>query len=192
MYKELNELLIKAKNGDANSAEEILSRVQGLIFNSIQRYYNDRNEYEDLIQEGNLVVLQAIEDFDESRGVYFLGYLKTMLKYTYLNKHKIKHHLSLNVAVGDDGETQWMDMLESDDDSSLDKLLKIEEASELKYALEKLTDRQREVIIAYYIEGLSINHISKRLGITYRTVVNTKTRALERLRDLLTTHSIGK
>ncbi len=191
MYKELNDLLAKAKNGDVSSGEEIVERVQGLIFNSIQRYYNDRNEYEDLIQEGNLVVLQAIVDFDESRGVYFLGYLKTMLKYTYLNKHKNKRHLSLNVAVGDDAESQWIDMLESDDDSILDQLLIIEEASELKDALEKLTDRQREVVIAYYLERLSINDISKRLGITYRTVVNTKTRALEKLKDSLTTESIS-
>ncbi|NLY46739.1 MAG: sigma-70 family RNA polymerase sigma factor [Tissierella sp.] len=183
MYKELNELLIKAKNGDTDSAAQILNRVQGLIFNSIQRYYNDRNEYEDLIQEGNLVVLQAIEDFDESRGVYFLGYLKTMLKYTYLNKHNIKRHLSLNVAVGDDGENEWVDVLESDEEGIIERLLKIEAASELKDALEKLTDRQREVIMAYYFQRLSINDISKRLGITYRTVVNTKTRALEKLRE---------
>ena len=185
MYKELNDLLIKAKNGDTNSTEEILNRVQGLIFNSIQRYYNNRSEYEDLTQEGNLVVLKAIKDFDESRGVYFLGYVKTMLKYTYLNKHKVKHHLSLNVAIGDDTETQWMDLLASDERSTLDKLLKIEEVSELKDALEKLTDRQREVITAFYLDGLSINDISKRLGITYRTIVNTKTRALERLRESL-------
>lgn len=192
MYKELNDLLIKAKKGDVNSTREIIERVQGLIFNSIQRYYNDRNEYEDLIQEGNLVVLEAIEDYDENRGVYFLGYLKTMLKYTYLNKHKIKHHLSLNVAVGDDAETQWIDMLESDDHSALDNLLELEEVSELKDALEKLTDRQREVVIAYYLEKLSINDISKRLGITYRTVVNTKTRALERLKDSLTTEIVSQ
>lgn len=183
MYKELNDLLEKAKNGDTSSAEEILNRLQGLIFNSIQRYYNDRNEYEDLIQEGNLVVLEAIKEFDESRGVYFLGYVKTMLKYTYLNKHNIKRHLSLNVVVGDNAETELMDMLASDERSSLDKLLKIEEVSELKDALEKLTDRQKEVIIAFYIERLSINDISKRLGITYRTIVNTKTRALERLQE---------
>ena len=161
MYKELNDLLEKAKSGDTSCAEEILSRVQGLIFNSIQRYYNNRNEYEDLIQEGNLVVLQAIKEFDESRGVHFLGYVKTMLKYTYLNKHNIKHHLSLNVAVGDNAETELMDMLESDEISTLDNLLMMEEVSELKYALEKLTDRQREVIIAFYIERLSINDISK-------------------------------
>ena len=183
MYKELNDLLEKAKNGDTSSCEEILNRVQGLIFNSIQRYYNNRNEYEDLIQEGNLVVLKAIKEFDESKGVYFLGYLKTMLKYTYLNKHSIKHHLSLNVAVGDNAETELMDMLESDEISTLDMLLMIEESSELNDALEKLTDRQRDVIIAFYIERISIKDISKRLGITYRTIVNTKTRALERLRE---------
>ncbi len=31
MYRELDELLVKAKQGDANSKEEILNRLQGLI-----------------------------------------------------------------------------------------------------------------------------------------------------------------
>ena len=183
MYKELNDLLDQGKKGDLESIQEILDRVQGLIFNSIQRYYNNKHEYEDLMQEGNLVVLESIKDFDESRGVYFLGYVKTTLRYTYLNKHKEKHHLSLNVAVGDDGENELMDLLESDERSILDILIDSEERCGLRDALEKLTDRQREVIIAYYIEGLSINDIAKRLGITYRTIVNTKTRALEILRE---------
>lgn len=185
MYKELNDLLEKAKNGDKKSTGEILNRVQGLIFNSIQRYYNKRNEYEDLVQEGNLVVLEAIKDFDQSKGVFFLGYLKTMLKYTYLNKHKIRHHLSLNVPLGEDGDNDWLDLLESDEISCIDKLIKIEEVAELKDTLEKLTDRQRQVIVAFYLQGLSINDISKSLGITYRTVVNTKTRALEILREFI-------
>ena len=31
MYRELDELLVKAKQGDVNSKEEILNRLQGLI-----------------------------------------------------------------------------------------------------------------------------------------------------------------
>ena len=45
MYRELDELLVKAKQGDVNSKEEILNRLQGLIIKKIQRYYNKREEY---------------------------------------------------------------------------------------------------------------------------------------------------
>ena len=185
MYRELDELLVKAKQGDVNSKEEILNRLQGLIIKKIQRYYNKREEYDDLIQNGNLVILECIENYDEKRGVYFLGYVKTMLKYGYLNRHKKREHLSLNIPVGEDGEDELMNILESEEEGPMENILRLEDKSEIKKALSKLTDRQREVIIAYYIEGLSINDIAKRLGITYRTVVNTKTRALEIMRQQL-------
>lgn len=184
MYSELNELLLKAKDGDIDSKEEILKRLQGLIFKSIQKYYNNRFEYEDLIQEGNLVVLQAIEDFDNSKGVYFLGYVKTMLKYAYLNKHRIKHHPSLNITLGDDNG-EWIDLLESDNLVPLDRIIKLEVHTILHDALSILTDRQRQIVLAYYMERLSIGDIAKRLDISYRTVINTKVRALKKMKEYL-------
>lgn len=185
MYKELNELLAKARKGDKKSKEGILNKVRPLIIRKIQRYYNNKNLFEDLIQEGYLVVLECIESYDDSRGVYFLGYLKTMLKFTYLNKHKQRTHLSLNIPAGEDRDDEWIDLLESHGKNQEDIILEKEGVGELRHALSKLTQRQREIVIAYYIEEISIGDIAKRLGITYRTVVNTKTRALERLRELL-------
>ena len=182
MYKELNDLLLKAKAGDKDSKEEILKRLQGLIIKKIKRYYNKTEDYSDLIQDGNTAILESIDNYDESKGVYFLGYIKTVLKFTYLNKHKERIHLSLNTPVGEDQDEEMINLLESHELDPMEQILKLEEESRIIKALEQLTHRQREVVIAFYIEELSINQIAKRLGITYRTVVNTKTRALERLR----------
>lgn len=181
MYKELNDLLVKARDGDIDSKEEILNRLQGLILKSIQRYYNNRIEYEDLIQEGNLVVLQAIDTFDETKGVYFLGYVKTLLKYAYLNKYKIRHHVSLNTTI-DDKDCELIDLIESDEDSPLEQIIKLEEYTTIYDALSVLTDRQMQIVLAYYMEELSIGDIAKSLNISYRTVINTKVRALEKMR----------
>lgn len=183
MYKEINNLLEKSRKGDVSSKEKILKNLKPLIISSIERYYNKRQDFDDLIQEGYLVVLQCIENYDESKEVYFLGYVKTMLKFTYLNKHKEKTYLSLNIAVGNDGDEELINLLESQDDGPLDLALNLEESREIQKVLLNLTNRQREVIIGYYVEGLSIKEISKRLSISYRTVVNTKTRALEKMKD---------
>lgn len=185
MYRELDELVRKAKLGDKESKEEILKRLEGLIRNKIKKYYNNRYEYEDLIQEGNLVILESIDSYDERKGVYFLGYIKTMLRYTYLNKHNDKKFLSLNIGVGDDGEGDLLDMLISEEDSPMDKVLKKEEESMIRLSLSNLTERQRNIIIAYYIERLSISDIAKRMGITYRTVFNTKKTALVKMKKSL-------
>src|SRR5699024_2848665 len=183
MYKELDKLVVKAKKGDKESKEEILNRLEGLVINSIKKYYNNVHEYDDLIQEGNMVILESIASYDKRKGVYFLGYIKTMLRYSYLNNHKKRQHLSLNVEAKDGEGDELLNLLESEEASPLDEYLDLEEQSGLNHILGRLTDRQRQVIIYFYYENMSIGDIAKRLGITYRTVVNTKTRAIERIRE---------
>ncbi|NLN40917.1 MAG: sigma-70 family RNA polymerase sigma factor [Clostridiales bacterium] len=78
-----------------------------------------------------------------------------------------------------------MDRLVSEDKEALDLILDEEDNKYLLEALDRLTDRQREVIILYYFENMKIEDIASRLGVSYRTVVNTKTRALEKMALLL-------
>lgn len=185
MYKEINNLFSKARDGDNESIELLLKELNPLIIASIKRYYNNILEFEDLVQEGRLTILECIRDFDDSKDVYPLGYIKAMLKFLYLNKHKRKITLSLNVPIGEDEEDELIDLLESKNDDILEELLNIESINEIRDALSVLTERQKEVIIAYYYDGYSIQDIAKQMGITYRTVVNTKTQALEKMKKVL-------
>lgn len=178
------ELVKKAKDGDIGAKEEIIKRLQPLIVSSIRRYYFNRNEFEDLMQEGNLKILESINLYDEDKGVFFLGYIKTMLKYMYLDKHKIKKHSSLNEKAGD-GEAEIIDLLVSDEEDILEDMVVREDIDNLREKILYLTDRQRDVVVLFYIEKMSIGDIAKRLGVSYRTVVNTKTMALKKLKKHL-------
>ncbi|WP_077369550.1 sigma-70 family RNA polymerase sigma factor [Anaerosalibacter sp. Marseille-P3206] len=177
MYKEIDDLRILSKNGDNLAKQNLLQKLNPLIISSIKRYYNNYSQYEDLIQEGYEEILKCIVDYDENRGVNFLGYIKVKLKFLYLNKHKEKKTFSLNETLGEDG-VELIELLEGEENPLEDYLMK-ESNESLIDALSKLTERQREVLILFYIDELSIGEISKKLGISYRTVVNTKTRALE-------------
>ena len=116
--------------------------------------------------------------------MHFLGYVKSNLKYLYLNKHKEKVHLSLNEPLGD-GDGEMLDLLVSDDKDILDLLLEKETSAQLKYTLDSLTNRQKEIVIFYYVKDMSIGDIANALDISYRTVVNTKTTAIEKLKKIL-------
>lgn len=178
-----DELLKKAREGDKDSKEEIIKRLQPLIISSIRKYYNKGSEYEDLIQDGNIKILECIRDYDPKKEVHFLGYVKMSLRFLYLDKHKIKIHHSLNEMVGD-GETELIDLIVSDHMDILEGILLKEEYQELTKALGCLTDRQKQIVHLYYIERMKIDDIATLLDISYRTVVNTKTRAIEILRKL--------
>lgn len=176
-----DKLIEEARNGNKKAMEEIINKLQPLIISSIKKYYDNGKEYEDLIQEGNLMILESLKDYNPTRGVHFLGYITSNLKYLYLNKHKRKIHLSLNEPLGD-GELEMIDLLISEEKHALDILLEIESNLKLKKALEKLTERQREVVVLYYVKNMNMEDIGNKLGISYRTVVNIKTKALENLR----------
>lgn len=179
MYKEIEVLLEASRKGDMNSKEKLLLKLNPLIIASIRRYYNRRDLYDDLIQEGYEIVLLAIEKYDPGRGVKFLAYVKSLLKYNYLEKHREKSWLSLNEPL-EDGE--FIDLLEGDEKDPIETIIEREDTKLLLESLDCLTERQRSIVVDYYINKISIDRIAARLAISYRTVVNTKTVAINKLK----------
>ena len=183
MYKEIGRLVALSQEGDTKAKIELLSRLNPLIISSIRHYYYNPHLYEDLLQEGYEIVLRSIEEYDSSKGSYFLGFVKLKLKYHYLNKHKE------NMLFPKSNYRKWwngaIELIKDDEPSPLDKAIQNEELTKLKQAINSLTPRQREVVIAYYIEDMSIGEIGEKLGIAYRTVVNTKARAIDVLKKTI-------
>lgn len=190
MYKVIDELLEKSISGDKESKEHLLNKLRPLIISSINKYYPNSRDFEDLIQDGNIVILECINNYDISKGVYFLGYVKTMLKYNYLQNHRLKTTISLNTPIGEDNEGEMIDLLVSEDFQPLEVILMREKDKKLSKCLSVLTERQREIVIYYYMEKYSIGQIAKHLNISYRTVVNTKTKAIEKLQNELLDKSL--
>lgn len=166
--------------GDDGAAMELLMRLQPLIISSIRKYYNRSEEMDDLIQEGRLLILDSISDYRGDYSVPYLGFIKSRLKYLYLGKNRGKSFFSLNTPAGEDGE-EILELLEDGSDLEEDYMTR-ETSAELVKILESLPTRERQVVQGFYLENLSIGDISKRYGITYRTVINTKRRALERMK----------
>lgn len=186
MYEELNEALLRAKKGDVASKEKILNDLYPLIISSIKKYYNRIFDFDDILQEGRLVTLECIDKYDASKGTYFLGYVQTMLKYYYLDKHKQKLMISLNDKIGnEEDDEEFIDLLVSDAEDALEILVKLEENKMLNEALSRLSIRQREIIIDFYYENMTIDQIAEKFGIAYRTVVNTRTAALGKMKGQL-------
>lgn len=178
---DIQEIYKDAYLGDEESQALILERLKPLILSSIKKYNNNLSEYDDLIQEGRVMILTCIRDYNPNLNVPFLGYIKSRLKYLYLNKNKIKSDLSLNESFGEEGE-EFIDLLEGDMDLVGD-ILKREVYNKLHQEINKLSKREKEVLYDYFFYDLSLNEISKKYHITYRTVLNQKTNALKKLRE---------
>jgi RNA polymerase primary sigma factor len=71
---EMTRLAERAQLGDAASLDRLVQRALPLVVRTARRYAGQDVELADLIQEGVLGLLRAVERFDVSRGVPFSAY----------------------------------------------------------------------------------------------------------------------
>ncbi|MGI5117047.1 sigma-70 family RNA polymerase sigma factor [Treponema sp. SP13] len=68
------DLALKAKAGDKAAKDKIVSANLRFVVNVAKKYQNHGLDLPDLISEGNIGLLTAIERFDVSKGYHFISY----------------------------------------------------------------------------------------------------------------------
>ena len=89
-------------------------------------------------------------------------YLEEEYKAQNRERTETRKHISLETAIenGHDYITE--------DGSPLDKLLNVEDRAALKFALDKLTDKQYRAFMLYVVEGLTFEEIGLKMGMSWQ------------------------
>lgn len=181
--------LKEALKGSIQATEKVMEMTSPLIKSSIKKYFLGNMDYEDLLQEGYLVIALCIEEFNPDKKIPFLGYAKTRLKFYYMDlgrKSNKDECDSLNRQVGGkDGTVEVMELVKDENSSADGNMLKCEEYLFLLKSLKVLTTREAQIIRLYYFQNKSMKEISRGLELSYRTVVNTKANAISKLRSFM-------
>lgn len=93
--EEEKELLIKASNGDIESRNKLVEKNQRLVYLIAKKYIIPPIMLSDLIQEGNIGLMRAIDRFDVSKGFRFSTYayiciIQAILRYIQINRYSVK------------------------------------------------------------------------------------------------------
>ena len=72
--EEENDLAIKAARGDEKAKHKIVNANLRFVVNVAKKYQNRGLDLTDLISEGNIGLLTAIERFDVTKGYHFISY----------------------------------------------------------------------------------------------------------------------
>ena len=195
------ELLIKAKNGDLDAQNEILESNLRFVFNVANRYKGKGATISDLISEGNVGLIKAIQKFDINKNVKFISYAVWWVRSS-MQEFIKKRQYSLKIEKDEESLSSLVTSngIKDDEDEDVYRVETVmsneedEEKSELQKnqrkivdeLLEKLEGRERYIIEQYYgINGKEKNleEIGKILGITRERVRQIKKNGLTKLRS---------
>lgn len=79
---EERELIKKAKDGDREARQRLIESNLRLVISIAKKYASSPEQLMDLIQEGNIGLLKAVEKFDPAKGVKFSTYAVWWIRQT--------------------------------------------------------------------------------------------------------------
>jgi RNA polymerase primary sigma factor len=149
------ELSRRAKKGDDRAREQLARSNLPFVVAIAKKYANRGARLDDLIQEGNVGLMKAIEHFDAKKNVRFATYAVWWIRayitrYLKDNRSQVRGgeaergamtDFSLDIAIDDDGETTWLERLEDEGPGPQDEFLRAERAEEVQEALSRVRKR---------------------------------------------------
>lgn len=184
----IEDLILKAKNGDKFAMEQIINKYRGFIYKCALSTYVKGYEVEDLVQIGYISVLKAINKYTPKEGRNFTPYVTTAIKmeYYYLIRQKARTNseesTNKNIVPGIELGDTFVDDYDLEEDVAKKMFIQ-----KLKIAMKNLTYEEKDIIGWYFYKGKSLKEYAKLNNLTYGVTVFKKNSALKKLRRLFKT-----
>lgn len=169
----MRDLVLLARKDDDKKVL-ILKRFEPLLKRACSLYVKNKSYFEDAMQEGRIVILKCIENYDLSSKCPFEAYVKRAVV-NKMREFSVKANLeyvSLDQEITEDGENMY-EIIPSDFDLEGESI-KEENIKRLYEALYKLTKKQREVIIDFYFKNKSMVEIAQNKRCHYMAIARLK------------------
>ncbi|MEG1255941.1 sigma-70 family RNA polymerase sigma factor [Clostridium sp.] len=185
-YKELDELVANAKEGDIVAIEELLSSYKFFIIKHASRVYINGYEMDDLIQIGYMSIIKAIEKYTPGKG-NFTSYVTFAIKnnFNYLIRQKTNENFIQSLETPVSSGLELKDLL-PDKTSIEDDYVTKEGCEILRKEVENLSEKLRDVIEFVYLDNFgTLSDYARLNNIGYNTVIKRKNLALSKLNTIL-------
>ena len=193
--EEEQELLKQVKLGDEQARKTLIESNLRLVTMIARQYRRPKIELLDLIQEGNIGLIEAVDKFDAEMGYRFSTYAVWSIRKAiqeFLGEENAIE--SLDSIIEDDGEEVFLSDMIKDAETILGgpsceiidaQLEQIEEQQRIFERLDTIPEREREVLMMLYgfkDKPMSLQDIADQLGMSHERVRCIKNTALERLK----------
>ncbi len=184
---DLDAILKAARSGDQPSLNWLILYYEPEIRKIAYKYFLNRAEYEDLLQEGRIATFRAIYDYDPSTKIPFLHFLRMVIKRKLIDSiraHNRQKHLNLNNAyslnntISDEQDDSFLSLLPHEDDPEA-KVIALDEARYYLKELSKIfSEMEFNVFHCHFLLGMKQREVVQYLGLSAKSLDN----AIQRIR----------
>jgi len=195
-------LIRLCKKGNLKAKNEIIEANLRFVFDIAKRYTGRGVSISDLISDGNMGLLRAIEKFDETRDLKFISYAVWWVRQAMLediNKTKLLNHIEIepntsNDAVLEktltDGEDEHVSYYEIGfSNEKEEKSREVLESQKIVVSdlLSNLTDREKDIIeLSYGLNNkkeLSLTEIAAKYNMSIERIRQINVKSMRKLRS---------
>lgn len=170
----------RLKHGDIGGLEYLVSRYQVKAVRTAYLITRDFGLAEDIVQDSFLQAYRAIRGFDSTRP-FEPWFMRSVVNASV----KMMQRSARQIQVGDEADESVFAELISRVESVEEQVTSIEVQNQIWEAMQKLSPRQRAVIVQRYFLDMSEKEMAQEAGTAAGTVKWMLNAARERLRGLL-------
>ena len=194
-------LLKKCKKGNLKAKNEILEANLRFVFDIAKHYTGRGVPISELISDGNIGLLRAIEKFDESKDVKFISYAVWWIRQAMLESIKRRNAINfVEIEPNTDNDSSMDKKLIEDDEDDVsfnndfsnendEKSIEVSENQRniITSLIGTLSDRERDIVENYYgindKKELTLTDIGKKYNLSSERVRQIKLNAIRKLRS---------
>ena len=194
-------LIKKCKKGNLKAKNEIIEANLKFVFDIAKKYTGRGVPILELISEGNMGLLKAIDKFDETRDIKFISYAVWWIRQAMSDAIKKRNLINfVDIDTERSNDTKFDKIFTSEDNDDEDEGIQFSNEENESYeeinsaqsdlvsrVLLVLNEREREIIESYYgingKEELTLNEMGEKYHLTSERVRQIKKQGLKKLRS---------
>lgn len=192
--EEETKLLMQVREDDLEARNKLIEHNLRLVVFIAKKFESTKINMEDLISIGSIGLIKGIQTFKMEKNIKLATYASRCIEneiLMYLRKtQKIRQEYSLDEVLSVDSEGNEMilsDVIGSEEPLALTKLTEEEDIKNLYYAINKLSKREREIIIMRYglfgVPPLTQKEVADKIGISQSYISRLEKRIIEKMRQ---------